>query len=753
MPMKNTRWIVFVASVAVLLGLLSRYDSLPQAIAMRLSPSPEIELRNAIATLQGRNPEAAGILQSLTDSRRRRSVEAVLRSERARPGGDTVRSAERLAEGIEGEHDEVTLEEARYELALLSTEQDLAQSSEERTSFIVANATVLDAIDSIRSLPDGGAHVAGMATSSFLTDLRKVTSDPAAFRAVANDPIGIMLFDEVDDSEVRKFYLAANADSKHPDWLKAIIAETARASAHGTSPFRVASYSSDSIVEGDEDSLPSVGEVVRVAYENHPLFQQSFFDDMELAESDRRPAPVVVALFKEHGELIRLAAGPKGNVPRSEILDVLFANEDFLDRWKLEKGESTDSLVRLTAHLSDVQKSKPGVWREARYSPLALRLDVVAPSHSNDVLEKYGPDDIAALLLSGYETSAAKAAEAVSRFGDLAIVVLRMYADETGGEEGMVHRALLNPKVGIRVVPYVAKMGDEALSQLEEDSRWCDKYFDEEGRPRKDVEGYEAIPFVGAPAKVAANWTKGHPSTWEEIGWAAVDVADTALLVATFGASSAIAPAKEAGKQAAKTTAKAGAKAAVIRGGKALASDAARTSTREVAREARKQIGRSLLRGSAGLGLRVIGTTKRIAGGGMSAAWLALKWVLSSGYRTSIAVVSKANELRKFWGRVPQSVRRAVYGGLLAASMYLRVRDRTLPNSPLLGEELGSFAGSVVDAVGKTGATAFGAFVGEVAGLRDPVTVGWVAYGIACALAAAVAWRSRPWERRAMVYG
>ena len=114
MPMKKTRWIVFVASVAVLLGLLSRYDSLPQTIAMRLSPAPEIELRNAIATLQGRNPEAAGILQSLTDSRRRRSVEAVLRSERARPGGDTVRAAERLAEGIEGEHDEVTLEEARY---------------------------------------------------------------------------------------------------------------------------------------------------------------------------------------------------------------------------------------------------------------------------------------------------------------------------------------------------------------------------------------------------------------------------------------------------------------------------------------------------------------------------------------------------------------------------------------------------------------------------------------------------------------
>ena len=752
MPMKKTRWIVFVASVAVLLGLLSRYDSLPQTIAMRLSPAPEIELRNAIATLQGRNPEAAGILQSLTDSRRRRSVEAVLRSERARPGGDTVRAAERLAEGIEGEHDEVTLEEARYKLALLSTEKHLTQSSEERTSFIVANATVLDAIDSIRSLPDGGAQVAEMATSSFLTDLGKVTSDPAAFRAVANDPIGIMLFDEVIDPEVRKFYLAANADSKHPDWLKAIIAETARASAHGTSPFRVASYSSDSIVGGDEDSLPSVGEVVRVAYDNRPLFQQSFFDDMELAESDRRPAPVVVALFKEHGELIRLAAGPKGNVPRSEILDVLFANEDFLDRWKLEKGGS-DSLVRLTAHLSDVQKSKPGVWREARYSPLALRLDAVAPSHSNDVLEKYGPDDIAALLLSGYETSAAKATEAVSRFGDLAIVVLRMYADETGGEEGMVHRALLNPKVGIRVVPYVAKMGDEALSQLEEDSRWCDKYFDEEGRPRKDVEGYEAIPFVGAPAKVAANWSKGHPSTWEEIGWAAVDVADIALLVATFGTSSATAPGKEAGKQAAKKTAKAGAKAAVIRGGKALASDATRTATRVAAREARKQIGRSLLRGSAGIGLRVIGTTKRIAGGGMSAAWLALKWVLSSGYRTSIAVVSKANDLRRSWGRVPQSVRRAVYGGLLAASLYVRVRDRTLPDLPRLGEELGSFAGGVVTAVGKTGATAFGAFVGEVAELRDPVTVGWVAYGIACALAAAVAWQSRPWERRAVVYG
>jgi hypothetical protein len=744
--MRVIRWVVFSVASIAFLALLSRYDSLPNEIAARLGRSPEAELAEAITVLRDRDPKAADALQSLTDARRRRAIEAMLRAEKRLPGGDSIRVAERLAKDVGQGTDSASVDAARYELALLASDPHLVRTRAERDSFIAGNATVVDAIGSVRTIGDEGSAVADVAIADYLSDVEKVAASPASYRAVADDPIGVMLFDEERDAKLRQFYLTANANHDNPDWLKAVIAQTVQPSGSGDSPFRLTSLAKGADEDEDGTDAYSVGDVVRIAYDNHPLFQQTFFDDLQLPEDDRRPAPVVVALYREHGELIRLATGPKGNVPRSEILDVLFANDDFLERWRIEKGETDKATLELVAHFADLQKSKPGVWREARYSPLALQLDEAAPRHANEVLEQYGPDDIATLLLSGYEESAAKATEAVARFGDIAIVVLQMYADEAAGNAGLFHRALRNPDVGVRIVPFVASKGDDGLTKLESDIGWLDKYFHPDGRPRDEVVWYEAVPIVGAPAKVAANLVHGHPSTWEELGWAAVDVADGALLVATFGASAAKAPAQQAAKQAAKQAGKQAAKAAAIQSGRRLATN----TTRLAARQARKQLGRSLLRGAAAL--RLVGKTAVITGKAVSAAWKAFKYVLSATYKACATVIRTADDIRRVWGRVPQSVRRAVYGGLLASSMYVRARDRTLPNTHLVGEELGRFAGKTVTAAGKTGATMFAAAIDEVFGHPPQWLVGWIAYAGMCVVTAVIAWQARPWLRRRVVY-
>src|SRR5204862_598972 len=57
----------------------------------------------------------------------------------------------------------------------------------------------------------------------------------------------------------------------------------------------------------------------------------------------------------------------------------------------------------------------------------------------------------------------------------------------------------------------------------------------------------------GGAANVARNWANGVPCEWGELGWAALDVADAALLVASLGSSATV---TESGKEALKVTAK-----------------------------------------------------------------------------------------------------------------------------------------------------------------------------------------------------
>jgi hypothetical protein len=732
---------MFTASVLAFIGLLSQYATLPDALAKRFAPPQQAALEQAISQLATRDPNAANILRNLQDERERRAIEATLREQQSLPAGDSLRSAEVIARNLTESTDPLATH--RYELAKIAGDTSLLHTQAERDSFVIAHGTALDALASLQAVPEKGSEIAEESVGDYMSRLRKAATQPALFRRTASDPIAMILFEEVADEDIREFYFRSNGDRSHPDWLKEVIAASVQGAAGAPSPMRLTSFSRLQD-EGSEEPPPlSVGDVVRVAYENHPVFQQAIFDDLALPEDQRRPTAVVVALFQEYGPIIRMAVGPAGNVPRSEILDVIFANEDFIE--DAADRDGPEAPAKLAAHFAYLQKSKPGVWRESRYSPLALRLEREAPDDANVVLEKYGPDDIATLLFTGYEDALPKATKCVAQFGDLAITVLQMYSDEEGGGDGLFHRALKNPRIGTRIVPFVASKGDQGLGQVEDNIAWLDKYFKEDGTPRE--ESYlEVIPFIGAPANVVKNMVNGHPSEWSELGWAALDVADVGLLVCTFGASAAKQPAQQAAKQAAKAAARQAAKQAAIRGTRA----AAVSATRAAAQAARSQLGRSLLRAARATG-KAIAFTGRV----LTRAWRVFRQILSVSHAAMATVITKANDLRKAWAAVPQSVRRAVYGGLLTATLYVRLRYKTVPEFHLLGQELGTFAGSIVKQAGVTVATAFAAFVDEAFGdvlSRFGRFAGWAAYLAALGLFGAAAWKTYPFGGRKVRY-
>jgi len=731
--MRIIRTTTFVVSLLALLGLLSQYATLPESLAKRFVAPEQAALENAISTLATRDPDAANILRSLQDDRDRRAIEAALREQQILPNGDPIRNAESIAHRLNGGGE--SLMTSRFELARIAGDTDLLPTRVEREAFVVAHGTALDALASLKAVPEYGEDIAEQSASDYLAQVRLAASQPAIFRRTSSDPIAMLLFEEETDEAIRDFYRRANDDRSHPDWLKEVIAVSVQGVAREQQLMRLTSYSLGNDDRSDGPPPVSVGDVVRAAYENDPVFQQVIFDDLALPEDQRRPPAVVVALFLEYGPLIRMAVGPAGNVPRSEILDVIFANEDFIrDAMDRDGREAPFTLV---AHFAYLQKSKPGVWREARYSPLALRLENKAPEDANVVLEKYGPDDIAVLLFTGYENALPKATKSVAQFGDLAIIVLQMYSDEEGGENGLFHRALMNPKIGTRIVPYVASKGDQGLIQVDNNIGWLDKYFLEDGTPRGES-WLEVIPFVGAPANVVKNLVSGHPNEWGELGWAALDVADTGLLVATFGASAAKSPSQQAAKQTAKSAARQAGKQAAIRGTQA----AAATATRATAVLARSQLGKSLLRAGRAVSLAMVSTGRVV-----TRVWKVFVYVLSASYKAAVTIITKADDIRKAWVSVDQSIRRAVYGGLLTASLYVRLKYKTLPGLPLLGEELGRFGGSLVKQVGETAAVAFALFVdaafGDVLG-RFGRFGGWLAYLMAIVLCGGIAWKACP---------
>jgi hypothetical protein len=241
--------------------------------------------------------------------------------------------------------------------------------------------------------------------------------------------------------------------------------------------------------------------------------------------------------------------------------------------------------------------------------------------------------------------------------------------------------------------------GDVGLEKLASDPRYLAKLVDEQGTPRK-ADWWQAVPVVGGIANVARNFATDRPSDWSEMGWAAWDVVDAALIVGSLGASKV---ATEVGKQGLKTAARvAGREAAASAGTRTVAVAATRTPS--LLEGIAKTSARSTSRAASGL---AVSSTGKIA-----AATAARVGILSASLRIGsrvvvlvarpmMAVSAKAFQTtRRVFAAaasMPPAIRLWVTRGLLGISLMAR----TPRTAAIVASSIADFTTSVVDELGK----------------------------------------------------
>jgi hypothetical protein len=471
-----------------------------------------------------------------------------------------------------------------------------------------------------------------LAEQDYLKKLEAGMADPRARPLIQDDPVK-----NVD------FYREQHpADGDGTNWLGEILAQLVPLNA-----------------EGGPAEKSGVGPILETARKYAPLPRQ--------AVVDHHLGPVGFQLFLVYGDMIRAAVEDQ-RLPLGEVLEVVFANPSYVA--DLPPGEAAQKLAK-------VHKNAPEVWKRAAIFPLALNLLQDTPKSAEKLLVKYGSDDVAGFIYSSYPDEVAAAAAAIVGddqcfgYGDLALYVLRRYSGDR-----RAHEALKDPKLGPRVVPYLAQFGNPGLDQITANKAWLDKFFDEKGRPR-EKEWWVHVPVVGAPADLISNWTNGYPSTWGEMGWAALDVADGTLLLLSLGASSEVTAVKqvvkEGGKETVEVIAKAEARTAVKTAGEA----AARTASREARQTAAEQLSRGGLRSALRRSAGTLWQATHVPGQVIKIGVTVGRWTVRE---VGGQIVRAARSSLKVWESVPPAARRWVYRGLLAAGLYVTFVERTLPN-------------------------------------------------------------------------
>lgn len=359
-------------------------------------------------------------------------------------------------------------------------------------------------------------------------------------------------------------------------------------------------------------------------------------------------------------------------------------------------------ISEVASWLATIERQHSTVWFAASETPLALQLHQDAPHVSSSLLEKYGGDDIAFLIYQHFSEPAvvAAAAEAIDVFGDAAIYVFARYNDPEFVNK--IGDYLVNEDIGIRIIPFILRFQDDTFNRVNDNIAWVDRYFNKDGTA-KDQGWIQYLPG-GSAVKVVQNWSRGHPNEWSELGWATVDLATVALAVASFGASEAkLAPARATaiGSRAAAVSARSAATVA-SKGSRVarsvswktrLAASAAKSGTMLVKRVPR-------LAGAA----KAIGTgTLYIA----KPIWGTIK-LTSKGVH--LAWVGGKSALTK-WSSLSKFTRTWIYRGVLGATLYLTLTQRTLPNIEQISSGIGElFAKASVGALKVAGDALLQAF-------------------------------------------
>ena len=452
--------------------------------------------------------------------------------------------------------------------------------------------------------------------------------------------------------------------------------------------------------------LTWVPEVVEGLKKHHPLGRDIFNEASnnaanehgketgEEVEEDVEDIYSVAALLTagllKYGDIVSRTS-LESDLPAVEVLELLIMNPDMFglpeDRAQMESWADKHA-----ARLINIHKNRPNVWAAAHMKPLVLKLDSIVPHLSESLIINYGADDIQVFLFDSFEETRdiVMAAEAVDRFGDLAIAILEFYKDNPELIQAL-------RKLGPRIVPFLAKYGNSSFEMLNSPDGlgWLNKYFDEDGKQR-ETGWIVAVPLIGGPVNVMQNWANGYPSTWGELGWAALDIADAALLIASLGVSASL----TAGKETAKTGVKGTVRKTVAKDSRRLIGAGAQN--RSVIKNNFSQALKSskIRTGFKAPLFRALAKGKALTVTLTSVAWRAA----STAVRVPAQVVWKTMvAAKRTWTSIPPGVRKYILRAVAAIGILYTVTERSLPI--LYQEKLPSLLNSLPKSVGKISET------------------------------------------------
>lgn len=494
----------------------------------------------------------------------------------------------------------------------------------------------------------------------WLTRLEKAKADPAIWAIVRDNPIALSSDMVLTDPKTRDFYAA------HQAWIDDLVAALMQTIDDDTSAADTSS--SETAQNAATPSPVRIDQVLEIAMAAHPHLKSA----IPTPHASPVESAVVFLAFAEHGRLLAAVSGQ--NVPPGEAVEVLLLNADVIPADESIDTAETDVVA---ARLVRIYRDKKRVWDQARREPLVLRFDEMAPLLSQPLIERFPAHGVPSLVVTQYPDAAAAAAAAIDRYGELAIAVLVNYSPSDR------FRALLgDSQIGYRSVMVAAMEGDEGIEKLARDPRYLDKLINEDGSPRQ-ADWWQSVPVIGGIANVARNAATDRPSDWSELGWAAWDVVDAALIVGSLGASKL---ATEVGKQGLKVTARAaGREAATSAGTRVAARSTARTPA---LLEAITKGGGRLAPGAPRVG--AVSGVLRIGGRGVALVARPMMAVSAKAVQASRLVATTI-------ASAPPLVRLWVTRGLLGIS--LMARTPAMAQSIATG--VSNFTAAVVDDLGK----------------------------------------------------
>lgn len=589
--------------------------------------TPDQEFKRVMNEMASVDSRAAHALQELADHNARLGVIAAARS--AGQGGDR----RPIIAGMAKEYAEGRTP-YRSRIATMAFADPGHRDEMTLDSFMMAHASVLETMELAGY---------GKSTEQYMAYLEQARKNPLLWSLVWDDPLALHIWVETQDIETVRTY------HRNRDWMADALAMV-------------------DFQAQDKECWTLKTAIARLA--RYELASKQVVQDAELGA-------LGLSIMLTHGGLVD-ACWRDHQVPPDETAAVIYMNPDLLGT---AEGDAT-WIADNAAWLAAIRNNHPVVWLSAMNTYLALRLFKDAPTYASAILEKYGYADVAALIYQHFDNpeTVEAAVRAINAYGDLAFYVFQRYNDEHYSSNLAQH--LVDPEIGIRVVPFIVRFGDDAFTRVDKDPAWVDRYFEPDGSPRMDpLEWIQYIPG-GAAVQVARQWAKGYPCELEELGWGVVDVGLAVVTLASLGTATPATTSVSTSSQMAKTAAAANRAAAVaIRGGK-VARSISRSSRMAQWSERLGAVGRT---GKLGQLARVGRDAMNVAEYAGKTIWAGVRVVNWAGKYASAGFKKTIQS----WKNLSPAARTAVYRGILATTLVIRFTETTAPNMDKIAEGVG----------------------------------------------------------------